>query len=167
MVLQSLATHHESTRTAFETPWGKFRNLLGMMLTTDLTLLPLSAVDNDIFAYFFMSQVWTMKLTESINICYDSVRVFRTIKLNIKETFMGNDGSLKIFVLWLDCSQRIKDLLLDKFSIFSGKDVFLLLWETHEPILSRVDIVKFGNPSSFDLWNFWLLVTICGMPRGL
>ena len=69
------------------------------MLTTDLTLLPLSAVDNDIFAYFFMSQVWTMKLTESINICYDSARVFRTIKLNIKETFMGNDGSLKIFVL--------------------------------------------------------------------
>ena len=38
--------------------------------TTDVTLLSLWAVDNDIFAYFFMSQVWTMKLTESMNICY-------------------------------------------------------------------------------------------------
>ena len=69
MVLYSLAAHHESARTAFETPWGKLRNLLGMMLTTDVTLLPLSAVDKDIFVYCFMSQVWTMKLTESINIC--------------------------------------------------------------------------------------------------
>ena len=70
-----------------------------MMLTTDVTLLPLLAVDNDMLAYFFMSQVWTMKLTESINICYISVRVSHTIKVNIKETFMGNGGSLQIFIL--------------------------------------------------------------------
>ena len=31
-----------------------------------------------------MSQVWTMKLTESINIFYVSDRVARTIKVNIK-----------------------------------------------------------------------------------
>ena len=70
-----------------------------MMLTTDVTLLPLLAVDNDMFAYFFMSQVWTMKLTESINICYISFRVSHTIKVNIKETFMRNGGSLQIFIL--------------------------------------------------------------------
>ena len=40
-----------------------------------------------------MSLVWTMKSTESINI-YASVRVFFTIKMNIKETFMGNDPFL-------------------------------------------------------------------------
>ena len=39
-------------RTILETLWGKFQNLLGMKLTTDATLLPLSPVDNDIFVYF-------------------------------------------------------------------------------------------------------------------
>ena len=47
-------------RTTFETPWGKVQNLLGMKSTTDGTLL------------FFMSQVWTMKLIKSTNICYVS-----------------------------------------------------------------------------------------------
>ena len=41
--------HHESTRTSFETPWGKLWNLFRMKLTTDVTLLFLSGVDNDIF----------------------------------------------------------------------------------------------------------------------
>ena len=45
-----------------------------------------------------MSQVCTMKLTESMNHCYVSVRVSRTIKLTIKETFMGNDPFLQMFV---------------------------------------------------------------------
>ena len=45
-----------------------------------------------------MSQVWTMKLTESINICYVSDRVARTIKVNIKKIFMGNDGFLQKFI---------------------------------------------------------------------
>ena len=35
-----------------------------------------------------MSQVWNMELTESMNICYVSVRVSHTIKVKIKETFM-------------------------------------------------------------------------------
>ena len=38
-----------------------------------------------------MSQVLTMKLTESTNICYTSDRVACTVKLNIKETFLGNN----------------------------------------------------------------------------
>ena len=39
-----------------------------------------------------------MKLTESINICYVIVRVVRTIKLNIKRSFMGNDGFVQMFI---------------------------------------------------------------------
>ena len=44
-----------------------------------------------------MSQVWTMKLTESMNSVRlnVSVRVSRTIKVNI--TFMGNDPFLQMF----------------------------------------------------------------------
>ena len=45
-----------------------------------------------------MSQVWTMELTESMNICYVNARVSRTIKVNIKETFMGNDPFLQMFI---------------------------------------------------------------------
>ena len=39
-----------------------------------------------------------MKLTESKNICYISDRVASTIKVNIKETFMKNDGFPKMFM---------------------------------------------------------------------
>ena len=50
----------------------------------------------DIFLFvFFMSQVLTMKLTESTNICYVNDRVACTIKMNVKETFTGNDSFRK------------------------------------------------------------------------
>ena len=42
-----------------------------------------------------MSQVWTMKLTESTSICYASDRVACTTKMNVKETFMRNDSFRK------------------------------------------------------------------------
>ena len=74
-----------------------------------------------------MLQGWTMKLTESTNICCTSDRVTCTIKVNIKETFMGNDGFLQMFIWLMDCSQRIKGLLIDKFNISCEKDGFLLL----------------------------------------
>ena len=45
-----------------------------------------------------MSQVCTMKLTESMNICYVSVRISRTIKVNMEENFMGNDPFLQMFI---------------------------------------------------------------------
>ena len=64
-----------------------------------------------------MLQLWTMKLTELTNICYISDSVVSTIKVNIKDTFMGNDGFLQMFMWWMDYSQRIIDLLFDKFSI--------------------------------------------------
>ena len=44
-----------------------------------------------------MSQVWTMKLTKSTNICYVSDTVACTIKMNVKETFMGNYSFPKCF----------------------------------------------------------------------
>ena len=55
-----------------------------MKLATDVTLLFLSEADSDIFTHFFMSQVWTTKLTESTSTCHFSDRFARTIKANIK-----------------------------------------------------------------------------------
>ena len=46
-----------------------------------------------------MSQMLAMKLTESLNIRRISNRVTSTIQVNIKETFVGNDGFLQTF-LW-------------------------------------------------------------------
>ena len=48
--------------------------------------------------FFLMSQVWTMKLTESMNNVKlnVSVRVSHTIKVNI--TFMGNNPFLQMFI---------------------------------------------------------------------
>ena len=39
--------------------------------------------------------MWAMKLTESTNIYYVSDRVAFTVKMNVKETFMGNDSFRK------------------------------------------------------------------------
>ena len=52
-------------------------------------------------AYLFIFEVagCTMKLTESMNTCCTSDRVACTIKVNIKETFMGNEGFLQMFML--------------------------------------------------------------------
>ena len=46
-----LYTFKPVCRTTFKTPWGKLQNLLEMNLTTDITLLFPSAVNNDIFVY--------------------------------------------------------------------------------------------------------------------
>ena len=88
-----------------------------MKLPNDVTLLFLLEVNNDIFIYFFMSQVSTMKLTTSMDFCYISDRIACAVEVNIKETFMGNNGFLQTFTCGMDFSQGIKDLLLDKFSI--------------------------------------------------
>ena len=53
---------------------------------------------------FFVSHLWTIKLTRSKNIFCISGRVACTIKLNIKRTFMGNYGFLQKLMLWMDCS---------------------------------------------------------------
>ena len=61
--------------------------------------------------------MWTMKLAESTNICCTSDRLVCTINVIIQERLIGNDGFLQMFMWWMDCSQRIKDLLLDKFNV--------------------------------------------------
>ena len=66
-----------------------------MQLKTDVTLLFVSAVNNDIFVY----QIWTIKLTQSKNGFCVSDRVACTIKMNIKRTFMGNNGFLQKLML--------------------------------------------------------------------
>ena len=67
-----------------------------MKLATNVTFLFFSVTDSDIFVYFFLSQVWTMKLTESINTCHFNDRFACTSKVNIKE--MGNYVLLKILI---------------------------------------------------------------------
>ena len=64
-----------------------------------------------------MLQMWTIKLTESTNNFCTSDTAVRTIKVNMQERFIGNDGFLQIFMWRINCSQRIKELLLDKFNI--------------------------------------------------
>ena len=90
-----LYTFKPMCRTTFKTPWSKVQNLLEIKLTTNVTLLFLSIVNN--LCLFFTSQVWTMKVTESTNVCYVSDTVACTIIMNIKETFMGNDSFCKCF----------------------------------------------------------------------
>ena len=64
-----------------------------------------------------MLQVRIIKPTESANTYCTSDRVACTTIVNIKETFTGNDGLLQMFMWSMDCSQTIKVLLLNKFSI--------------------------------------------------
>ena len=37
-------------------------------------------------------------------------------------------------------------------------------WETIGLMLSKVDVIRFNNPSWLDTWIFWHLVILCGMP---
>ena len=45
-----------------------------------------------------MSQVWTMKLTASTNSFYIGDRNACTVKVNIKEIFMGNNCFLQTLI---------------------------------------------------------------------
>ena len=45
-----------------------------------------------------MLKMWTMNLTESTNLCCTTDRLACTIKVNIKERFIGNDGFLQVFM---------------------------------------------------------------------
>ena len=117
-------------------PWTFFKQglaykVLLSTMTTGVTLLLLSAVDNDTFFLFLMSQVLTMKLTELTNICYISDRVACTIKQNIKETFR------KTMVL-LEFSEKRTDSC---YSINTLDSITLGI------MLSKISIIKFGNPS--------------------
>ena len=49
-----------------------------------------------------------LKFNELMNICYVGVRVSRRTKVNIKETFMGNNPFLQMFNWGMHYSQRIR-----------------------------------------------------------
>ena len=84
-----------------------------MKLTTDLNLLRIPVLDNNIFIYFYVTSM-DYEITESINICHFSDRFTTRIKVNIKEIFMRIDVFLKMFIWWMECSLRIKYLVFDK-----------------------------------------------------
>ena len=89
----SLYAFKSVCRTVLEIFWGKLQNLLGIKLTTGVTLLLLAVVDND---FFFILQVLTMKSIESTNIRYISDKSASKIKRNIKETFLKNNSFARI-----------------------------------------------------------------------
>ena len=57
-----------------------------------------------------------MKLTELMDTCTKDTVAY-AIKVNIKETFKGNERFLQMLMWWIDGSQKIRYLLLGKFSI--------------------------------------------------
>ena len=89
----SLYAFKSVCRTVLEIFWGKLQNLLGIKLTTGVTLLLLAVVDNN---FFFILQVLTMKSIESTNIRYISDKSASKIKRNIKETFLKNNSFARI-----------------------------------------------------------------------
>ena len=124
----------------------------------DVTWRLLSAVDNDIFI-FFMSRVLTMTLTESTNIFYISDRVACTVKLNIKETFLRNNGFLANICIVSGLQSEIKRPISWRIYYLARKGRILvtlsLLWETFGLMFSKVGIIKFGNPSWIHQNYFW------------
>ena len=52
-----LYTFKPVCRTSSKAPRGKLPNLLGIKLTTNVTLIFLSAVNNDTFVYFYVAGV--------------------------------------------------------------------------------------------------------------
>ena len=100
-----------------------------------------------------------MTLTESTNICYISDRVACTVKLNIKETFLGNNGFHANVYIVNELQSEIKRSIT--WRIFSlvreGRIPVTLspLWETLGFMLIKVGIIKFGNPSWIHQDYFW------------
>ena len=72
--------------------------------------------------------------------------VTSTINANIKKALMGNLGLLLMFMWWTGCSQRIIDLLLDKFSIWWGNDEN----PTRESPLR--EFMRLANLASFEIY---------------
>ena len=152
---------HRSVIRTFKTPWGKLPNLLEVKLTTDVILQFLSSVNNGIFVYF-----WSCRFVYEINLmntCCTSDKVASKIKINIKETFMRNEGFLQVFMWRMDCSQNcLANLVFSEWRADFCYSVPLL--GTLGAMVRKADVKKFCNPSWFDIWAFRLLVTLCSMP---
>ena len=123
-------------RTIFETLWGKLQNLLGMKLTTGVTLLLLSAVDNDIYI-FLCHMCW---LWNQLN-----QRTFVILVIGLPVQLNGISKKL----YW-------KTMVLLGFSEGGQIPATLSLpWETLRHKLSKVGIIKFGKPSWIHQNYFW------------
>ena len=98
-----------------------------------------------------MSQVLTMTLTESTDICYINDRVASTVKLNIKETLLGNNGFPANVYIVNGLQSEIKRPITSRifYLVREGRIPVTLspLWETLGLMLSKVGIIKLGNPS--------------------
>ena len=106
-----------------------------------------------------MSRMLIMTLTESTNICYISDRVTCTVKLNIKETFLGSNGFLANVYIVNGLQSEIKRLITWQiyYLVREGRISVTLssIWETLGLMLSKVGIIKFGNPSWIYQNYFW------------
>ena len=98
-----------------------------------------------------MSRVLNMTLTESTNTSYINDRLVCTVKLNIKETFLGNDGFPANVYIVNGLQSQIKRPVTWRIYhlVREGRIPATLspLGETLGLILSKVDTIKFGNPS--------------------
>ena len=106
-----------------------------------------------------MSQVLTITLTESTNISYISDRVACTVKLNIKETFLGNNGfPANIYIVNGLQSENKRPITWRIYYLVREGRISLTLsplWETLGLMLSKVGIIKFGKPSWIHQNYFW------------
>ena len=130
-----------------------------MKLTTDVTWLLLSVVDNDIFFYFLCHRILFMTLNESKKICYISDRVACTVKLNIKETFLGNNGFPENVYIVNELQSEIKRSITWRifYLVREGRIPVTLspFGETLGLMLIKVGIIKLGNPSWIHQDYFW------------
>ena len=93
-----------------------------------------------------MSQVWSMLLIKSTNICYASDRIAFTIKMNVKKTFMVNDSFTSFYMVnGLQSENKRPIYCLVKEGRIPA--TYSLPWVTLTPLISKVDIIKFCNPS--------------------
>ena len=97
-----------------------------------------------------MSQVFTMTLTESTNICYIDDRVACTVKLT-KETFLGKNGfPANVYIvngLQWEINRPITWRILNLVREWRIPVTLFPHLETLGLMLRKVGIIKFGNPS--------------------
>ena len=108
---------------------------------------------------FFMSRMLTMTLTESTNICFVSDRVACTVKLNIKENFLGNNVfPANVYIVNGLQSEIKRPITWRIYYLVRERRILVTLSPLRETLglmLSKVGIIKFGIPSWIHQNCFW------------
>ena len=120
-------------RITFGTPWGKLQNLLGMKLTTNVTLLALSAVNNNITLYFLCHRCRLWNQFNPSTVC-----CFELVFWHWAHTFIKVTGKIKLvheIDLVCDCLKHPKRLLITnrespELSLYTFKSVCRTTLET-------------------------------------